>query len=121
MTVIRHSTFSANPVFAAQQSSENARDMQEALDRKLTARVVTVARYTATGSTSTKIPLGAGARPVAVLPARIALEGGQADPVVAYGILNFAWDATTGAINVFEPSGLAVDTVYQLSFILVGV
>jgi hypothetical protein len=117
----RHSTISANPRDAAQQNSENARDTTEALGAKLTARMVTVERYTAVGNITARIPIGSSSRPLAVVLARAAAVYAQDATLAAYGTPNFVWEATTRSVNAFEPSGLVAGTVYQLSYILVEV
>lgn len=113
----RHTTIDVEPKSAARQNGENARDTRVALATKVAGKLLTVEQYTAVGSTSARIRLGSIGRPAAVLLARAAEFYAQNDPIGAVGTLNFAWDSTTGAIDVYEPSGLAADTVYTLSFL----
>jgi len=118
MSGIRHSTFDAEPRALAQQCSEFARDAQAELDRRPVFVPLTVEDYTATGSTSTRIRIGAATRPWSVTLARIAKTYGQDEPVVCTPVLNFVWDSTTQSIDVFEPDGLTANTVYRLQFLV---
>ena len=117
----RHSTIDAEPRAAAQQNSENARDTQQALGAKLTARTAVIARYTAAGSTSTRIPLVSPDVPFAVLLVRAADAAGLDQPLAATGNANFLWDAASRSLNVYEPGGLVAGTIYRLSYLLIGV
>lgn len=114
----RHLSFSGDARIDATRSAENARDTQEALSARSPSRIVSVELYTATGSTSAKIPLGASERPVAVELVRAAPYYDQTASLAAVGNANFVWDATTtpGTVNAYEPSGLAANTVYALVF-----
>lgn len=114
----RHTSFSGDSKADAFRSAENARDTLEALEARLRCRHVFVELYTAAGSTSAKIPLGAVDRPIAVELARAAINSDQAVPLSAVGNANFLWDATTtpGTVNAYEPSGLTANTVYTLVF-----
>jgi hypothetical protein len=118
MSLPRHSTFGGDPAQLALQVGEFARDAIEALRARPAAQRVVVEQYTATGSTATRIRIGAAARPWAVLLARVALAYGEDQAVVCTPILNFVWDATTGSVDVFEPDGLVANTVYRLQFIV---
>lgn len=117
----RNSTISSDPVSAAKQNGENARDTTLALQGKLSASIVTVERYTAVGSTDARIPLTAADRPAGVLLLTVELADARGDAVPVYGTPGFYWEATTRSVNAFEPTGLAANTVYRLSFILVEV
>lgn len=116
----RHTSISSDPITAALQNAENARDTLEALASRLKQRHVTVDLYTAAGSTSAKIPLGASDRPLGVQLIRAAPYYDQTAPLSATGNGNFLWDATTqpGTINAFEPDGLTANTVYTLTYIV---
>lgn len=114
----RHSTISPDSASAAMQNGENSRDVTEALGAKLNARIVTVDRYTAVGSITAKIPLAASDSPLGVQLLTCREVYGGAAAVAALNTPNFDWQATTRAVNVFEPGGLVANTVYQLSFIL---
>lgn len=113
----RHSTIDANPVHAALQNSENARDTLEALERRPIRKQLTLERYTATGSTDTRIRVGSGARPWSVTLVRCCEAAAEDGVVVVTPVLNFVWDATTLSLDVFEPDGLVADTVYKLQFV----
>jgi hypothetical protein len=117
MSFPRHSTIDADPARAALQNSENARDVLEALTVRPAMRQITVERYTATGSTDTRIRIGAGSRPWAVMLARCCEAAAEDAAVVVTPVLNFVWDSTTDSLDVFEPDGLAADTVYKLQFV----
>lgn len=114
----RHVSISGDSRVAAAQNSENARDVLEALNLRPPFRYVSVDLYTAVGSTSAKIPLGASNRPIAVELVRAAPYYDQTAPLSASANSNFLWDATTtpGTVNAYEPSGLTANTVYALVF-----
>jgi hypothetical protein len=114
----RHVSFSGDAKIDALLSAENARDTLEAFDARPPWRFVFVEQYTAAGSTSAKIPLGAVDRPIAVELVRAAIYSDQAVPLSAVGNANFLWDATTtpGTVNAYEPTGLTANTVYTLVF-----
>lgn len=114
----RHTTIDADPRSAALQNGENARDTLEALSFRPIQRAVTVPRYTAAGSTSTRIRIGAGERPLFVQLARACLAGAEDAALPAYGTPNFVWESTTKSIDVFEPTGLTANSVYLLQFLI---
>lgn len=113
-----HTTIDADPKAAARQNGENARATRAALATKLTGYFTRIERYTAVGSASTKIRLGAGDRPSAVLLAQAAPVSDAAGALAVTPSNNFAWDATTQAIDVYEPTGLTANTVYTLLFLI---
>lgn len=116
--MIRHTTIDADPRSAALQNSENARDAIAELELRPVQRQITVERYLATASTSTRIRIGAGARPWAVTLARAAKVYGEDEVVAAVMIPNFVWESTSGSIDVYEPSGLTANTEYVLQFLI---
>jgi hypothetical protein len=117
MSLPRHSTIDANPALAALQNSENARDTLESFALRPAMRQITVERYTATGDIDTRIRIGAGARPWAVLLARCCEAAAEDSAILAVPIYNFVWDSTTDSLDVFEPYGLVANTVYKLQFL----
>lgn len=114
----RYTTIDRDPARAAQQLSENARDTLEALKARPTGKRFVLERYTATGSTSTRIPIGAVGRPWAVRLARAVPVNDESAALTVTPTLNFAWNSTSKAVDVFEPYGLTADTVYKLQFVV---
>lgn len=104
-----------------QTASENARATLEELTIRPVFRQVTVDRYTASGSTDTRIRISAIARPWAVQLVRVCEAAAEDDVVIVSDSRNFVWDSTTGSLDVFEPSGLAANTVYKLQFLVTEV
>lgn len=118
MRLPRHTTFARDPRQLALQAGESARDTLEALRARLPVRAVTVALWAAVGSTSARIPLGAGGRPLAVTLGVVAKAYAQDEPVTCTPTLNFVWDSTTNQVDVFEPSGLTANTYYRFTFLV---
>jgi hypothetical protein len=116
MNIIPHSTLDG-----WQAASENARATQEALMFRPATRQVTVDRYTAVGSTTTRIRIGAGARPWAVQLVRVCESAAEDSAVIVTDSRNFVWDSTTQSLDVFEPDGLTANTVYKLQFLVIEV
>jgi hypothetical protein len=114
----RHTTIDADARQASLQNSENARDTLDALAARPVQRLVTVALYTATGSSASRIRIGSGARPWSVVPHLIAQAYAQDSAVVCAPVLNFVWDSTTQSLDVFEPDGLTANTVYRLQYVI---
>lgn len=115
-TLPRHSTLGD-----WQAASENARDSIEALRARPEMRLITVDRYTATGSTATRIRIGAGSRPWSVTLVRVCEVAAEDGVVIATDSKNFVWDSTTGSLDVFEPDGLTANTAYKLQFVTIEV
>lgn len=116
MKLPRHTTFVANLAQLVLQLGENARDVIEALKERPVRRRIVVEEYSAAGSTSARIRIGAGGRPWAVVLVHVSPAYAQDTPVTCRPTLSFVWDATTKAIDVFEPEGLTADTVYRMQF-----
>jgi hypothetical protein len=117
----RHVSISDDPVVAAQQNAENARDISEALSRVLDAYTYTVEPYIATGSITTTIPLRSEAKPPkGVLPLRVVDidETGVAVEMASI-VADFVHDAARGALYAFEPEGLTAGNRYSLTFLIV--
>jgi hypothetical protein len=97
---------------------EFARDANNALLRRLQGYTKRVERYSATGVTSTKIPLtAADVPPIAVVLVRAESVNDPAAVVPAVPTLNFVYQ--TNAIGVYEPSGLTANTLYNLTFLVI--
>ncbi len=116
MNLLPHSTLDG-----WQSASENARATQEALTFRPAVRQVTVERYTAVGSTSTRIRIGSGARPWAVQLVRVCEAAAEDSAVIVTDSRNFVWDSTTSSLDVFEPDGLSANVVYKLQFLVIEV
>lgn len=101
-------------------SSESERDMRQALASKLDGRVVVVEPYTAVGSTSARIPISASQRPTAVVLINARPYFDQAAPLTLTPNFNFVWEAVSKTAQVFEPSGLTANTVYRLTYQVIG-
>jgi hypothetical protein len=114
----RHTTIDSKPDAAALQNGENARDTRLALAGRVAGYFASVERYTATGSAATKMRIGAGDRPRAIIPVRVAPVYDEAGSLAVSGNGNFVWDSTTQSIDVYEPSGLTANVVYTLDFLV---
>jgi hypothetical protein len=101
-------------------SSEDRRDILDALATKLDARVVTVEPYTAVGSTSAKIALQADKLPLAVVLVGAQLYYDISAPVTLTPNHNFVWDSGTKTAQVYEPATLTANTVYRLTYLVIG-
>jgi hypothetical protein len=101
-------------------ATEDIRDAREALAGKLDARTVVVDRYTAVGSTSARVALAAPDQPQAIVLIDARLYYDLNAPVTLTPTFGFVWDAGTQTAQVYEPSGLAANTVYQLTFLVIG-
>lgn len=116
----RHSTTDVRPEWGARQSSENARDVQEALGRKVSGHLARVERYTASGSTSASIPLEvSGQRPAAVVLAHAAPVAAPSSGVPGVvPSLGFLWSPVDETVRVPEPQGLTAGVAYTLTFLV---
>jgi hypothetical protein len=114
----RYTSFPGDPAQLAVRLGEFARDSNNALERRVLGRTKVVQRYAATGSTSTKIALTSlDTPPLGVTLIRAELVTDASTPVLATPTLGFTFANNT--INVFEPSGLTANTVYNLTFLIV--
>lgn len=113
----RHTTLSPDPETLAAQASENARDTNEALGRKVSGYVKAVGAYSAVGATTATIPIVAATQPPqAVLLVRAAAHY---SPSVAISVTaSLDWYYVNGQIGVYEPSGLTANTSYDLTFLI---
>lgn len=115
----RHGTIDKAPELSHRQASENARDTQEALDRKVSGHFAIVSRYTATGDSTQVIRLEASARrPLAVILVHAAPVGDPSSPLNPIPGYSFAWDATTKSLDVYEPFGLDANVIYTLTYLV---
>jgi hypothetical protein len=115
---LRHVSVSEDPKVAAEQNAENARDANTAIALKINGYYVDVRHYAARGVTTSTIPLLAkyDRKPRAVL-----LVNGYPtyDPSLSLNASTFrCFSYANGSINVFEPSGLTADTMYNLTFLV---
>lgn len=114
----RYTSFPREPGALADTVGEFARDANTALGRRVLGYTKKVTGYSATGSTATRIPLTASDK----RPAGIVLVDAYAvnDPgtaVTASSVPGFYY--SQGAIGVYEPSGLTLNTAYNLTFLVV--
>jgi hypothetical protein len=113
---VRHVTINEDPKVAAKQNGENARDLNEALQRKVDGYYASVTGYAAAGSGS-KISLQPGpVRPMAVLLVRACSTTDRGGDLGAVTRCNFYHDAN--GLGVFEPSGLTSNVQYDLTFLV---
>jgi hypothetical protein len=116
---LRHVSFSEDPLQAAKQAAENARDANVLFPRKLDGYLVRIPRYAARATTGAKIQfeqaLGTK-RPSAVVLVRVCETNDPGGDLAAVGRPNFYHDAK--GIGVYEPSGLTADTKYDLTFLV---
>jgi hypothetical protein len=101
-------------------STEEMRDIREALALKLDARLVTVEPYTAVGSTSARIALQAEQLPIAVVLVKAQLYFDIGAPLTLTPNHNFVWDAGSRTAQVYEPATLTANTVYRLTYLVIG-
>jgi hypothetical protein len=114
----RYTSFPREPGALAENMGEFARDANLALKRRVLGYTKRVERYAATGSTATKIPLtAADSPPIMVLLGRVENVSDAAAPVTVTPIQNFYFESN--AIGVYEPSGLTLNTYYNLTFLVV--
>lgn len=117
-------TFSALNLFDLNASLGTAmRGVDTCLKQRLVGHAAAVPNYRATGSTTTKIPLGnavppaaPGSQPIGVLLIRAFMTNDPAADLTVSSRLNFARDGTT--LYVFEPAGLTTNTLYDLTFLV---
>ncbi len=116
-TTPRYTQFSERWEDARPQLAENVRDTHQALEERVTGRLVTIRRYPASGATTNKIPLGAmSPAPAAVLLVRAYASDNAGADLGATARLNFYLDAS--GVGVFEPSGLTASVLYDLTFLV---
>ena len=116
-TKLRHTQLANDWKDARTQLHEDLRDVDQALSERVIGRMVTIAAYTATGATTTRIQLGRGTdRAVAAILVRVALTHDAAADVSVSPRLNFY--ETADGLGVYEPSGLTAYTQYDLTFLV---
>ncbi len=101
-------------------ASEFDRDVRDALGVKLDARTVVIERYTADASATARIPISASQRPVAVLLVDARPYYDQGGPLAVTPNFSFVWDAGSKTAQVYQPGGLVADTVYRLTYLVIG-
>lgn len=101
-------------------ATEEQRDVLDALDERLLARTVVVERYSAVGDTSAKIPINASKPPIAVVLVDARAFFDQGAPLTLTPNYAHVWDARSKTAQVYEPDGLVANTVYRLTFLVIG-
>ena len=114
----RFVAISTNPVVAAGQNSDNARDTLEALRGKVTGEFVGPFEYVASDNPDATIALAAPRLPVAVLCVRVQHKSRTDARVASWPYLDFTWDGKTASALVFQPSGLVAGASYLLTFLV---
>lgn len=120
MTELRHTSFSGNAADDAVRSGENARDTNAALGERVLGFVYGPFDYSAQADTTKTIGIPCARRPAGVLLLNAYLGTAPADDLGAAARCNFVWDATNSVAQVFEPAGLTANTVYSLTYLVVG-
>jgi hypothetical protein len=115
---LRHTSISRDPTVAADQNSENARDANDALGRRVTGRFAGPFEYVATGDGETRIPVYSAALPQAVMLIRVQQVTTNSAKVATWPDLQFTWDGKTATAYVFEPDGLTSGAKYLLTFLV---
>jgi len=94
--------------------------MRAALAEVVQLRTFVLERYAAVGSTAAKIPIAASKLPTAVLlvDARPYFDMGASLTLTPN--FSFVWDSGSQTAQVYEPSGLTANTVYQLTYLVIG-
>jgi hypothetical protein len=101
-------------------ATERDRDVREALDEAVVGRTVVIERYTAQGLASAKIPINCTQRPAGVLLIDARLFFDQGGPLVLSPSLSFVWDSASKTAQTYEPGGMASNTVYRLTYLVIG-
>ena len=120
MTDLRHTSFSGDARDDALRSAENARDTNVALGERVLGFVYVPFDYAAQADTTKVIGIPCVRRPAGVLLLNAFLGTSPAEDLGAVARCNFVWDAVNSVAQVFEPSGLTADSVYSLTFLVVG-
>lgn len=117
-TELRHTQFSDDMTELRSQLSENAGDTNQALRERIVGRRVDVRAYSATGATTTKLDLSVPGmvQPFGVLLVRAYPTNDPGADLSVTGRVNFTSRGET--LQVFEPSGLTSNTLYDLVFIV---
>lgn len=91
-----------------------------ALNERVVGHRISVTRYSATGSTVTKMTLGSvsppGSTPWAVILVRARETSNPAADLPVLTRVNFSQDGNT--LYIFEPQGLVANTFYDLDFLV---
>lgn len=101
-------------------ATEKDRDTREALAAKVEGRTVVIERYTAQGSATAKIPVNCTRRPAGVVLIDARLFFDQGGPLSLTPSFSFVWDSKSQTAQVYEPGGLASNTVYRLTYQVIG-
>lgn len=108
MTILRHTR------------NEDLRDVARALGSVLQSRLVVVERWTARATADARIPINATKRPDAVELVDARLYYDQNARLALTPSFNFVWDAGSKTAQVYEPGGLVANTVYRLTYRVIG-
>lgn len=100
--------------------TEQQRDVRAALAAQPALRVVTVGQYTADASATARIPISCPTRPAAVLLIDARPFFDQGGPLPVSLNLSFVWDAGSKTAQVYQPGGLTANTVYRLTYLVIG-
>lgn len=103
-------------------TTEQDRDVRQALASLITGRVVEVERYTAQGLATAKITLSTGARtrPDGVMLLEAVPYFDQGAPLTLAPSFSFVWDSASQTAQMYEPGGMASNETYRLKFLVIG-
>lgn len=101
-------------------ATERDRDSLQALSARVEGRTVPIERYTAQGSATAKIPISCTQRPAGVLLIDARLFFDQGGPLTLSPSFSFVWDSASKTAQVYEPGGMASNTVYRLTYLVIG-
>lgn len=100
----------------------NLAALNVALGERVVGHRLSVPRYAATGATTTQIRLGSvspsGSKPWAVLLVRARESNNPGGDLSVTSRMNFTSDPSTGTLHIYEPSGLTLNTYYDLDFLV---
>lgn len=100
--------------------NQNFAALNTALNERVVGHRISVARYAATGATTTKMTLGSvsppGSTPWAVILVRVFESNNPGMDLPVITRLNFSQTGDT--LYIFEPQGLVQNTFYDLDFLV---
>jgi hypothetical protein len=92
-----------------------------ALGERVVGQRISVSGYSATGATTTRMPVGfispPGSTPWAVILVRAREQSDPGKDLSVTTRVNFAQDGNT--VHVYEPAGLSANTKYDLGFLVI--
>ena len=101
-------------------STEQQRDVRDALAAQPSMRIVVVERYTADASPTARLPISCEKRPAAVVLVDARPYFDQGGPLPVTPNFSFVWDAASKTAQVYQPGGLTANTVYRLTYQVIG-